>query len=83
MYDSLRWLLHLLLLFEQSYEKPDHIIATQFPLTNTVSDFWLAMEQHEVKIIVLLSNDEIAVSFLFLFSDNKLFSVTIFDLLHD
>ncbi|XP_048214212.1 receptor-type tyrosine-protein phosphatase C [Perognathus longimembris pacificus] len=41
--------------FIMSYWKPEAMIATQGPLTETISDFWQMIFQRKVKVIVMLT----------------------------
>ena len=39
---------------KQDYRKRRHVIATQLPMANTITDFWTMIEFQRVKIIVQL-----------------------------
>jgi protein tyrosine phosphatase len=47
-----------LLFFPQSYQVRGMYIATQFPLENTVNEFWRMMWEKKSNCIVMLANDD-------------------------
>jgi protein tyrosine phosphatase len=46
----------------QGYKKTDNFVATQWPLEDTVVDFWRLVKDHDVQHIVLLEQLSLKVS---------------------
>lgn len=48
----------LIAFFPQSYQVRGMYIATQFPLENTVNDFWRMIWEKKSNCVVMLANEE-------------------------